>query len=276
LRLWDARTRRRSPLGRTIELVGVVLVVLAERVGQRRLRAQRNARGLAPQRTGCRPRSFTLELLPGTCALAAAGLLRDVRELMGKHELAAGYRQIHSSPLEMDVTFARDGPLPGRHLGAVAMQLDVIKPLAERSLHPALQRGRQSHGGTRFVEASTRLRRTSQPIRRAICRAIEHRAPFCGVRSPKLPRAATRAHVGQLREQLLGRAFERGEIRSQALVTFEATGQVATCRCKVLLQRAGRDHRRVVVARRDRALELGARRLAAAHVAPEEPSRLLW
>jgi hypothetical protein len=77
--------------------------------------------------------------LPGTCALAAAVLLRDVRELMGKNELAAGRRRIHSCALEMDVASARDGPLPGRHLGAVVMEFDVIKPTAERSLDPVPQ-----------------------------------------------------------------------------------------------------------------------------------------
>jgi hypothetical protein len=122
--------------------IATMLVVLAERVGRRRLRAQRNARRLAPQRTGCRPRSFALKLLPGTSALAAAVLLHDVRELMGKNELAAGRRQIHRSPLEMNVASARDGPSPRRHLGAVTMELDVIKPTAEHSLHPVLQRRR--------------------------------------------------------------------------------------------------------------------------------------
>jgi hypothetical protein len=56
---------------------------------------------------------------------------------------------------------------------------------------------------------------------------------------------------------------------------LETVGEVATCRCEIDRQLADGDSRRVVVLRGDRALELGARREAAVHVALEEPSRLV-
>jgi hypothetical protein len=276
--LGDARVRcardfiaRRFSCGRMAELVDlvVVLVVLAERVGRCRLRAQRDARRLASHRPGCCPRRFALELLPGPCALSV--LLRDVRELMGEHELAAGRCQVDSAPLEMDVTPARERRLPGPNLGAVAMEVHVIEPTAVRALHPALQRCRQPFGWAWFVAASIRLRLAIRPRYLLADRG----APFCGTRPPALPRPATGAHVGQLRQKLLGRTFERSELRFQALVMLETVGEVATCRCEVLLQRADRDSRRVVVARGDHALELGARRVAAVDVALEERSRLV-
>jgi hypothetical protein len=127
-----------------VRVLGVVrvLVVLTERVGRCRLRPQCNSRGLASHRTGCCPRSFALEISSARCPLAAAALLRDVSELVSENELAAGCCQVHCAPLEVDVVPTRDGQLPGRHLGAVAVELDVIKPTAERALHPALQRCR--------------------------------------------------------------------------------------------------------------------------------------
>jgi hypothetical protein len=70
-------------------------------------------------------------------------LLGDVRQLVGDHVLAVIAAGLERTALEVDVASARERLLPGGHLRAVRVDLDVAEALAVRLLHACERRGRK-------------------------------------------------------------------------------------------------------------------------------------